>query len=307
MVTPQHALLRVCASAIFFIPYLANFGDTASLNTLGAGSPPRPYTAQRQGLTEADVRGEGDDQRHENWLAPQGGLLHNSDPPPNVISYLRLLQPRISSSSRSGLLQTPQGNGSPPGVLPELYGPAVVPGQLFGDQSSDLTGSISAQTLGEIGALGLEELRFLKAILRLARLDRDDGAWRPGEAFSFRHGDEDYLQDGGDNTNDDDNSSEDQRTPSQAQGLLKGELKPMPTARQAEQLEQLQQLQDPAEKRGLYGSFAGVRNWWSNTHHQPRQRRPKVDRRAPESNHYRCLKNCITEGKLHPIQCHTLC
>ncbi|XP_042865961.1 uncharacterized protein LOC122249293 [Penaeus japonicus] len=46
-----------------------------------------------------------------------------------------------------------------------------------------------------------------------------------------------------------------------------------------------------------------VKRWWGG-YHRPRQQK---DRRASQSKHYDCLKSCIKEGKLHPIQCHTLC
>ncbi|XP_064102080.1 uncharacterized protein LOC135212506 isoform X2 [Macrobrachium nipponense] len=45
------------------------------------------------------------------------------------------------------------------------------------------------------------------------------------------------------------------------------------------------------------------KKWWGG---RPRPR-GQMDRRASQSKHYDCLKSCIKEGKLHPIQCHTLC
>ncbi|CAL4119020.1 unnamed protein product, partial [Meganyctiphanes norvegica] len=46
-----------------------------------------------------------------------------------------------------------------------------------------------------------------------------------------------------------------------------------------------------------------VKRWWGNTYRQPRGQKT----RRSQGKHYSCLKTCIQEGKLHPIQCHTLC
>lgn len=62
----------------------------------------------------------------------------------------------------------------------------------------------------------------------------------------------------------------------------------------------------PPTSRGAGGAGErGVKveqkRWWGG------RRQGQVDRRASQTKHYDCLKSCIKEGKLHPIQCHTLC
>ncbi|XP_068205473.1 uncharacterized protein [Palaemon carinicauda] len=72
--------------------------------------------------------------------------------------------------------------------------------------------------------------------------------------------------------------------------------------------QQLQKgLVQPNYKRGdgtlTETKVAASKKWWGG---RPRPR-GQMDRRASQSKHYDCLKSCIKEGKLHPIQCHTLC
>ncbi|KAF2368571.1 hypothetical protein FHG87_000674 [Trinorchestia longiramus] len=185
----------------------------------------------------------------------------------------------------------------------------------------DIDDRIRSRTIGQ-WPTGPDEVRLLKALLRVFPLAYDRPSWE----FRDRLALDDDLADSGveldssemedlkpsqylsDDTSTDrfqfgtqNEPSSDYKSLRSPNSLRKAGL----DDQNLEQVDPLDQLEEPSVKRGFYDTIAGVRNWWGNTNLQ--RHRPVVNRRAPESKHYSCIKNCIQGGKLHPIQCHTLC
>ncbi|KAK8731173.1 hypothetical protein OTU49_007467, partial [Cherax quadricarinatus] len=68
-------------------------------------------------------------------------------------------------------------------------------------------------------------------------------------------------------------------------------------------LQQQPQLQHKQRTLSVVGFPVAQKKWWGGGHH----RRGEIARRASQNKHLDCLKSCIKQGTLHPIQCHTLC
>ncbi|KAG7175679.1 hypothetical protein Hamer_G025043 [Homarus americanus] len=68
-------------------------------------------------------------------------------------------------------------------------------------------------------------------------------------------------------------------------------------------LSQLSQMQQQKQRyMPMVGQKVAQKRWWGG-----RPQRGQIDRRASQNKHLDCLKSCIKQGTLHPIQCHTLC
>ncbi|XP_069157439.1 uncharacterized protein [Procambarus clarkii] len=64
-----------------------------------------------------------------------------------------------------------------------------------------------------------------------------------------------------------------------------------------------EQLHQKQRSLSVVGLKVAEKKWWGGGHH----RRGEIARRASQNKHLDCLKSCIKQGTLHPIQCHTLC
>ncbi|XP_018013321.1 uncharacterized protein LOC108670362 [Hyalella azteca] len=167
---------------------------------------------------------------------------------------------------------------------------------------------------------GPEGVRLLKALLRVFPLANDEEFMESREQAA-QGGTSNANEQGLDSTEMNEDEQQPSRYPNNEESnqiqpkLQSSDYKSFQTAgsfqkaqlaeHNLEQMEPLKQLEEPSVKRGFYDTIAGVKNWFGNNNHL--RHRPVVNRRAPESKHYSCIKNCIQGGKLHPIQCHTLC
>ncbi|XP_076061457.1 uncharacterized protein LOC143037221 [Oratosquilla oratoria] len=50
-----------------------------------------------------------------------------------------------------------------------------------------------------------------------------------------------------------------------------------------------------------------VKKWWGKSYRPQFKETRKNSYNRKKSTHYACMKKCIAGGKLHPIQCHSLC